>query len=143
MTQRNIGEIITDIHDDVNQMTTDTMTLAKGELGKAASKAGIGSAWIAGAGYFAFLSVIVFVIAGAYGLVAAGLAPWLAFLIVATALLLLGALFVLLGVKTFKSITPPVKTQEAIFEGIKALTGKLLEDQNDSTPSSSSGSSDV
>ena len=50
-----------------------------------------GAAMFVVAGVFAFLALILLLIAAAYGLVAAGLSPWLAFLIVAVVLLLVGA----------------------------------------------------
>ena len=43
------------------------------------------------AAVFAFLALILLLIAAAFGLVEAGLVPWLAFLIVAVVLLLIGA----------------------------------------------------
>ena len=48
----------------------------------------------AAAGLIAFLALILLLISAAYGLVAVGLAPWLAFLIVAGTLLLIGAILV-------------------------------------------------
>ena len=55
------------------------------------SPAPLGAAMFVVAGVFAFLALILLLIAAAYGLVAAGLSPWLAFLIVGGVLLLIGA----------------------------------------------------
>lgn len=95
--ERTLGQLVADATRDLSSIIRSEIALAKAELGADAKKAGLGAGLFAVAGFFAFLAMILLVIAAAYGLVAAGLAPWLAFLIVALVLLLLGAIMVVIG----------------------------------------------
>ena len=95
--ERTLGQLVADATTDISSIVRSEVALAKAEMSADAKKAGLGAGMFAVAGVFAFLSLILLLIAAAYGLVAAGLAPWLAFLIVAVALLLVGAILVLVG----------------------------------------------
>jgi len=90
-TERTLGQLVADATHDISSIVRNEIALAKAEIGADAKRAGIGAAMFIVAGVFAFLGMILLLIAAAYGLVAAGLAPWLAFLIVAGVLLLTGA----------------------------------------------------
>ena len=84
-----IGDIIRNITDDVKLLVQDQIDLLKAELTPAAKLGGTGAGLFGVAGYFALSATIIFYFAAAFGLVAAGLAAWLAFLIVGGALLLI------------------------------------------------------
>ena len=58
-----------------------------------------------------------------YGLVAAGLHPGFAFLIVAVVYLVLAAILALVGKKQVKRVGPPVRTIETTKESVAALKG--------------------
>ena len=73
------------------------------------------------AGVFAFLALIMLLIAAAEGLIAAGLDPWLAFLIVAVVLLLVGAVLVLIGRSRLRKIGPPERTITTAKETVATL----------------------
>ncbi len=96
-TERTLGQLVADATHDLSSIIRSEITLAKAEIGADAKKAGAGAGLFAVAGLFAFLALILLLIASAYGLVAAGLAPWLSFLIVACALLVIGVIMALLG----------------------------------------------
>ena len=96
-TERTLGQLVADATHDVSSIIRSEIALAKAEIGADAKKAGAGAGLFAAAGLFAFLALILLLIAAAYGLVAAGLAPWLSFLIVACVLLVLGAIMALVG----------------------------------------------
>lgn len=96
-TERTLGQLVADATHDLSSIIRSEITLAKAEIGADAKKAGAGAGLFAVAGLFAFLALILLLIAAAYGLVAAGLAPWLSFLIVACALLVIGVIMALLG----------------------------------------------
>ncbi len=89
-TERTLGQLVADATHDISSIMHSEIALAKAEIGADAKRAGGGAAMFAVAGLFAFLALILLLIAAAYGLVAAGLAPWLSFLIVAGVLLLGG-----------------------------------------------------
>jgi len=102
--ERTLGQLVADATTDISSIVRSEVALAKAEMSADAKRAGLGAGLFAVAGVFAFLSLILLLIAAAYGLVAAGLAPWLAFLIVAVALLLVGAIMVLVGKHSFENL---------------------------------------
>lgn len=96
--ERTIGQLVADATQDISSIVRSEVTLAKAEMKADAKKAGVGAGLFAVAGTLAFLALILLLIAAAYGLAAAGLAPWLAFLIVAAVLLII-AMILALGAK--------------------------------------------
>ena len=105
-----VGDIVKNITDDVKLLVQDQIELAKAELMPAAKKGGTGVGLFGAAGYFGLSASILLYFAAAFGLVAAGLAAWLAFLIVAGALLLIAAILAGIGYLIVKRIRPPEKT---------------------------------
>ncbi len=95
--ERTLGQLVADATHDLSSIMRSEIALAKAEIGADAKKAGLGAALFAVAGLFAFLALILLLIAAAYGLVAAGLDPWLSFLIVAGVLLVLAAILAFVG----------------------------------------------
>src|SRR5665811_1911355 len=95
--ERTLGQLVADATHDISSIVRGEVALAKAEIRADATRAGLGAGMFFAAGLFAFLALILLLIAAAYGLVAAGLAPWLAFLIVAGALLVLGVIMALVG----------------------------------------------
>ncbi|NMM34434.1 MAG: phage holin family protein, partial [Phycicoccus sp.] len=73
------------------------IALAKAEIGADVKKAGAGAGLFAAAALLVFLALLLLPIAAAYGLVAAGLAPWLSFLVVSGLFLVLGAILAVVG----------------------------------------------
>ncbi|MHB8273620.1 MAG: phage holin family protein [Dermatophilaceae bacterium] len=96
-TGRTLGQLVADATHDISSIMRSEIALAKAEIGADVKKAGIGGAMFVAAGVFAFLALILLLIAAAYGLVAAGLPPWLSFLIVAGVLLVVGTVLALVG----------------------------------------------
>jgi len=102
--ERTLGQLVADATRDISSIVHSEVALAKAEMAADAKKAGLGAGMFVAAGTLAFLSLILLLIAAAYGLVALGLAPWLAFLIVAVVLLVVGAILVLVGKQNFDSL---------------------------------------
>jgi fatty acid desaturase len=102
--ERTLGQLVADATHDISSIMRSEVALAKAEITADAKKAGAGAGLFAAAGTFAFLALIMLLIAAAYSLVAAGLAPWLAFLIVAVVLLLVGAVLVFVGKRSLGSL---------------------------------------
>jgi hypothetical protein len=96
-TERTLGQLVADTTRDISSIMHSEIALAKAEIGADAKKAGLGAGMFAAAGGFALLALILLVISAAYGLVAAGLAPWLAFLLVGGFLLVAAAILMLVG----------------------------------------------
>jgi predicted transcriptional regulator len=102
--ERTIGQLVADATHDISSIMRSEVALAKAEIRADAQKAGLGAGMFAAAGTLAFLALILLLISAAYGLVAAGLAPWLAFLIVAAVLLVVGAILVLVGKRSIDGV---------------------------------------
>jgi Putative Actinobacterial Holin-X, holin superfamily III len=120
--ERTLGQLVADATHDLSSIMRSEIALAKAEIGADAKKAGAGAGMLAAAATFAFLALILLLIAAAYGLVAAGLAPWLAFLIVAAVLLVLGAILALVGKSSISKVKgKPERTIKNAQETIAAL----------------------
>jgi hypothetical protein len=105
-----VGDIIKNITDEVKILVRDEMELAKSELMPAARNAGIGGGLFGAAGYFAICALSVLYFAAAFGLVAAGLPAWLAFLIVGVALFVIAGICGLVGFAVVKRVKSPDRT---------------------------------
>jgi Flp pilus assembly protein TadB len=92
---------------DGQMLVKQQIELAKSELSYSAKQAASTSGLLIGAGVLGFLAFVFLLVAGAYGLVAAGLPVWAGFLIVAGALLLVAAILGLLGRSRAKKVGPP------------------------------------
>jgi hypothetical protein len=105
-----VGDIIKNITDDVKLLVQDQIELAKAELTPAAKQGGTGVGLFGAAGYFALSATILLYFAAAWGLVSAGLAAWLAFLIVGVALLLIAGILAGIGYLIVRRIKGPDRT---------------------------------
>jgi hypothetical protein len=105
-----VGDIIKNITDDVKSLVRDQIELAKAELTPAAKQGGTGVGLFGAAGYFALSATILLYFAAAWGLVSAGLAAWLAFLIVGVALLLIAGILAGIGYLIVRKIKGPERT---------------------------------
>ncbi len=95
--ERTLGQLVAQASDDLSGIVRAEIALAKAELRGDVKNAALGGGLFGAAGYLGLLASILLVIAAAYGLVAAGLSPWLAFLIVAVVLLLIAGVLALVG----------------------------------------------
>lgn len=110
--ERTLGQLVAEATQDISSIVRSEVALAKSEIAADAKRAGLAAGMFAAAGVFAFLALILLLIAAAYGLVALGLSPWLAFLIVALVLLIIGAVLILVGKRSIDSVQG--KPQRAI-----------------------------
>jgi hypothetical protein len=108
--ERTLGQLVAQASDDLSGIVRAEIALAKAELRVDAKNAALGGGMFGAAGYLGLLATITLVIAAAYGLVAAGLAPWLAFLIVTVVLLLIAGLLALVGRSRVRKLKPPERT---------------------------------
>ncbi|WP_018157224.1 phage holin family protein [Demetria terragena] len=99
--ERTLGQLVADASSDLSGIVKGELDLAKIELKSEAQKAGKGGAMLAVAGVLALYMLGFLLTAGAWGLYAAGLSPWLAFLIVALVLLVIVLVLALVGKKQF------------------------------------------
>jgi hypothetical protein len=116
-----VGQLVANVSKDLSSLVRSELDLAKTELKKTAVAAGTGAGMFAAAGFLALLAVILLCIAAAYGLTAAGLHPAIAFLIVAGAFLLIGAILVFIGMRALKSAKAPQRTIDSAKESVEVL----------------------
>ena len=126
--ERTLGQLVADASKDLSTIVRSEIALAKAELKRDVQAGVVGAAMFVVAGVFAFLAVILLLIAAAYGLVAAGLSPWLSFLIVGGALLLVGLLLVLVGKSRLGKIAPPERAIRTSKETVAALKQRRAPD---------------
>lgn len=121
--ERTLGQLVSDASRDLSSIVRAEVALAKAEVKVEAKTAALGGAMFAVAGVAAFLGVILLLIAIAYGLVALGLSPWLAFLIVAVVLFLMAGAVALVGKKRLEKLGPPERTVRTTKETVDTLKG--------------------
>lgn len=120
-----VGQLVANASRDLSALVRNEIKLAQAELKRSAQAAGIGAGMFAVAGVLAFFALILLTIAAAYGLVAAGLHPAIAFLIVAGAFLLIAAVLVFIGIRQLKKAKGPkraIETSKESVEQLKAVT---------------------
>ena len=120
--ERTLGQLVAQASDDLSGIVRAEIALAKAELRGDVKNAALGGGMFGAAGYLGLLASITLVIAAAYGLVAAGLSPWLAFLIVAVVLLVLAGILALVGKSRLGKLGPPERTirnAQATIQAVK------------------------
>ncbi len=124
VTDKSLGELVASLTEDARTLARGEVELAKAELSETAKRSGTGVGLLGGAGLLGLLALVLLSIAAAYGLVAAGLHPAWAFLIVAVVYLLIAAVLVLVGQRLLKKASKgPERTIEAAREAQRALRG--------------------
>jgi hypothetical protein len=120
-TERTLGQLVAEASRDLTTIVRSEVALAKAELRSDVAAGVAGAARVVAAGVLAFLALILLLIAAAFGLVAAGLDAWLAFLIVAAVLLLLTAVLALVGKSRLSRVGPPERTARTAKETVASL----------------------
>ncbi|MGK3201699.1 phage holin family protein [Amycolatopsis sp. MEPSY49] len=109
---RSVGELVTDLTDEVKRLVRDEMRLAVFELQRKGKKMGVGAGLFGAAGLFALFGAGTLVAAAVLAL-ALVLPGWLAAVIVAVVLFLIAGVAALIGKKEVTQGVPPVP-EEAI-----------------------------
>jgi uncharacterized membrane protein YqjE len=118
---RSLGSLIHDATEDVSTLIRGEIELAKIEVKQSAINAAAGSVMFLVAGTFAFLALIMLLIALAYAFVALGIPRGFAFLLVAVILLVIGGILGYLGYRKVKKLGPPERTIEAGKKAVAAV----------------------
>ncbi len=108
--EQTLGALFADASRDLSTLVHSEIELAKAEIRRDVKNGITGGAMFGAAGFLAVLVVILLSIAAAYGLVAAGLHPGWAFLIVAAVYLVVAVVLVLVGKKAVSKVGPPART---------------------------------
>jgi hypothetical protein len=105
--EETLGALFATASRDLSSLVRDEVALAKAEIRRDVANGARGGAMFGAAAFLGVLAVILLSIAAAYGLVAAGLHPGWAFLIVAGAYLILAGVLALVGKKAVAKVGPP------------------------------------
>src|SRR5690625_1753747 len=122
--QWQITRKIAELRESAMSRSYDISDLAKAEIEAQKRKAIMGSVWGGLAAVFAILTLVLLPIVLGFVLIALGLAPWLAFLIVFVFFAVLAGVFGLLAKQKFTSIEPPKRTIDAVKNSVAALKGE-------------------
>jgi hypothetical protein len=109
-TEQTLGALFATASRDLSTLVRSEIELAKAEIRVDVKNGATGGAMFGAAAFLGILAVILLSIAAAYGLVALGLHPGWAFLIVAGGYLLLAAILGLVGKKVISKVGPPERT---------------------------------
>ncbi len=114
--ERSVGELMSDLSDEVKRLVRDEMRLAVFELQRKEKRLGLGAGLFGAAGILALFGLATLIAAAVLAL-ALVLPAWLAAVVTGAALLLVAGLAAIFGRKEVANATPPVP-EEAI-EGVR------------------------
>lgn len=120
---RSLGQLVASASRDLSALVRDEIELAKTELKESVLAVGKGAGMFGAAAFLAYVAFLMLSIAAGYGLVAAGLHPALAFLIVGGVYLLVAGIVGYVGMRSVRKAGPPARTKQSIEEA-KALVGR-------------------
>jgi len=119
--EMSVGQLISDISDDLSKLFRQEVELAKAEVKREAAKAGKAAGMLGGAGFAGYLTVLLLSFAVVFGLGNVIDLGW-AFLIVAVVWAAVGAVLYVTGRKKLRAVDPmPRKTVETLREDAQWL----------------------
>ncbi len=116
-----LGDLVATAVSDISQLVRYEVDLAKLELKADARRLGIGAALLGMAAFVGCLVLMLLCFAFAYGLMAAGIWGWAAFLIVAGTCVLLAALAVLIAVTRFRGLSGLRQTRTTVSDDLAMI----------------------
>ncbi len=122
---QSLGDLVALAAKDVSQLIRFEIDLAKTELKGDAQRVGIAAAGMGLAAFGGCLVLVMLCFALAWGLIALGIWPWAAFLIVAGTLVLLAAAAVGIAVLLLQRLSGLARTRNTVTEGIGMLRQEI------------------
>jgi hypothetical protein len=117
--QRSLGQIVSDVTQDVTTLIRQEMDLAKTELKQEMTKAGKGAGLLGGAGVAGYFVLLFLSLTAMYGLDAV-MDTWLAALIVTVVWAIAAAVLGLIGKKELQESNPQLpQTQQTLKEDVQ------------------------
>jgi len=104
-TERTIGQLVADATHDLEGIVRGEIALARAEVTSGAKVLGKGVGLLAGAAFLVLMAVVFFLHSAAWG-IAEFLPVWAGYLIVATVVLIVGAILGLLGKRALDKAQP-------------------------------------
>jgi Putative Actinobacterial Holin-X, holin superfamily III len=108
--EESLGALFATASRDLSALVHGEIELAKAEIRVDVKNALTGGALFGAAGVLLILMLPILLISAAYGLVAAGLHPAVAFLVIAGALLVIAAVLAFIGKRSVSKVGPPKRT---------------------------------
>ena len=118
-----LGALVASASRDVSALVRDEIELLKTEVTDDVKHAAVSVGMFAVAAVVGVLASIVLSFALAYGLDAAWLSTWLAFLVVGVLYLLLAGLLALIGLRQVKRVKAPTQAVESTKQTVAVLKG--------------------
>src|SRR6266568_3337708 len=118
---QSLGDLVALAAKDVSQLVRYEIDLAKTELKGDARRVGLAAAGLGLAAFVGYLVIVLLCIALAFGLVALGIYPWAAFLIVAGACVLLAGIGVGIAILLLRRLSGLKVTRKTVTEGLGML----------------------
>lgn len=112
--EESLGSLVAAASDQISTLVRAEIELAKAEFRFDAKRVGMAAGLFGAAAFMAHLCLILGSFALAYGLVAAGVWTWLAFLIVTVLYLLVAGGLVFIGVRRLKGLTGMKRTLRSL-----------------------------
>lgn len=123
---RGIGELLSDLGNQVSTLVRKEMDLAKVEVTASVGRASKGAAMAGAGGVVLYAGFLVLLAAVVFGLIEAGLDGWLAALIVAVVTLAIGAVVTMSGVKKIQTTEmAPKQTAETVKENVEFVKEQM------------------
>src|ERR1700744_810668 len=119
--QQSLGDLVSGAAKDVSQLVRYEISLAKSELKMDARRIGIAAALAVVGLFVACLLVVLLCFAFAFGLVAAGIWTWAAFLIVAGTCLLLIGVAGLIAYGRIRKVSGMKMTRQTVMDALGRL----------------------
>jgi uncharacterized membrane protein YqjE len=116
-----LGDLVSLAVSDVSQLVRCELDLAKLELRADVRRLGIAGVLVGFSGVVGAMVLVMLCWAYGYGLIAVGIWPWAAFLIVSGTLLVLGALAILIGYLLVQRMTGLSKTRNTVQADLAML----------------------
>lgn len=108
--EETLGALFASASRDLTTLVHSEIELAKAEIRQDVQNGAKGGAMFGAAAFLGVLAVILLSIAIAQGLIALGVTPWLAYLIVTVFYLLVAGILVLVGRRAVSKVGPPERT---------------------------------
>jgi len=121
--ERSVGDLVSEAIKDLTQLVRYETELARAELRADARRLGLSGALLAIAAFAGFLVLVMLCFAYAFGLVAAGVPAWEAFLIVAVTLVAFAAICAWIIVLKVRRMNRLSKTRESVQDSLALLRG--------------------
>jgi len=137
--QQSLGDLVGQATKDVSQLVHYEIALAKSELKMDARRVGIAAVLAVIGLFLGCLLLVLLCFAFAYGLIAAGIWAWAAFLIVAGTVVVVIGIAALIAYTRIRKVTGMKMTRQTVTDDIDMLK-QAVPTQNGSSANGSNGS---